>query len=59
MKRKNGLNDKQAINLQELNEACDLTRKMNGLTLNSTSNQNNNQPVDLTASMEKKIIAAN
>lgn len=52
-KQKSGLNDKQSINLEELNEACDLTRKMNGLTITK------NNSVDLTASVERKILAVN
>lgn len=60
-KKKKGLNDKQGINLEELSQACTLTLKFNGLTLNnnSSSYQTHDKPVDLTSSIEKKIIAAN
>ena len=34
-----------------------MTRKMNGLTIKT--NNNNSTTVDLTASVEKKILAAN
>ena len=58
-KKKKGLNDKQGINLEELSEACTLTLKFNGLTLNNNNSyQAPNQAVDLTSSIEKKIIAA-
>lgn len=61
LKIKKGLNDKQGINLEELSQACTLTLKFNGLTLNtnSSSYQQPNKAVDLTSSIEKKIIAAN